>query len=122
MAVAALLTVTSVIAAARANRFWLWIERFLLLVIGVACAAQEFVIGFWMASIRSQIGGPIDAQAADDPLRMRFDQLHQYSEWVLMAGIAAAVVTFFIVSNRVYSTFKAEAKADIYDFSKEFKV
>jgi len=91
--IAGVLILTSFIAAGRVNRFWLWIERLLLLVIGVACAVQEFVIGFWMSSIRTQIGGPIDNAAADDPLKLQFDQLHQYSEWVLLAAMAAALIT-----------------------------
>lgn len=119
--IATVLIVTSVLGSTRVNKFWLWIERFLLLVIGAACAADEFVIGFWMSSIRSQIGGPIDNVAGDDPLKIRFDQLHQYSEWVFMAAMIAALVTFFIISNRVYSAIKAETKSDLYDFSKEFK-
>ncbi|MFL6373434.1 MAG: DUF4149 domain-containing protein [Pyrinomonadaceae bacterium] len=121
MVVAAILIVTSILGSARVNRLWLWVERFLLLVMGAACAAEEFVIGFWMSSIRSQIGGAIDNAAADDPLRIRFDQLHQYSEWILLAGMIAALITFFIISNRVYAAIKAETKSDIYDFSKEFK-
>jgi hypothetical protein len=122
LAIAVILILTSFLAAARVNKLWLWIERFLLVVLGAACVVEEFVIGIWMSAIRSQIGGPIDGIAADDPLRIRFDQLHQYSEWVMMAGMIAALVTFFIISNRVYAAIKAETKSDIYDFSKEFKI
>jgi hypothetical protein len=119
--IAAVLILTSMLGSARVNKLWLWVERFLLLVVGAACAVEEFVLGFWMSSIRSQITGPIENAAADDPLKLRFDQLHQYSEWVLMAAMIAALITFFIISNRVYSALKAETKSDIYDFSKEFK-
>lgn len=122
IAIATLLILTSFVASARANKFWLWIERVLVVVVGAACAVQEFVIGFWMSSIRSQISGPIESAAADDPLKVRFDQLHQYSEWMLMGAMVAALITFFIIANRVYSAIKAEAKSDIYDFSKEFKI
>ena len=122
LGIAVILILTSFFASARVNKFWLWIERLLLLVVGATCAAQEFVIGFWMSSIRSQIGGPIEQAAADDPLKIRFDQLHQYSEWVLMAAMIAALITFFIIANRAFATAKSELKNDIYDFSKEFKV
>ena len=122
IAIAVILVISSFLGAGRVNKFWIWIERFLLVVIGAACAVEEFVIGIWMSSIRAQIGGPIDNVAADDPLKIRFDQLHQYSEWVMMAAMIAAVVTFFIISNRVYAAIKAETKSDIYDFSKEFKI
>src|SRR5689334_23760168 len=73
VAIAAILIVTSVLGSARVNKLWLWVERFLLLVIGAACAVEEFVIGIWMSSIRSQIGGPIDEAAADNPLKLQFD-------------------------------------------------
>ena len=119
--IAAILILTSILGAGRVNKLWLWVERFLLLVVGAACAVEEFVLGVWMSSIRAQITGPIENAAADDPLRMRFDQLHQYSEWVLMAAMIAALITFFIIANRAFGTAASDKKSDIYDFSKEFK-
>ena len=103
------------------NQFWLWVERFLLLAVAAACAIGQFVIGFWMASIRTQIGKPIEEAAADDPLRLQFDTLHHWSEWVLLAGMIAALLAFFIIANRKFRPLKS-AGADIYDFQKEFKV
>ncbi|MBV9242212.1 MAG: DUF4149 domain-containing protein [Acidobacteria bacterium] len=119
--IAAILIITSLIGAGRVNVLGLWIERFLLLVVGAACVVQEFVIKFWMSSILAQVGGPIDNAAADDPLRLRFDQLHGYSAWILLASLAAALITFFIVANRAFGAGKGDKKDDIYDFSKEFK-
>lgn len=121
MAIAVVLLLTSIVAAAKISKFWLWIERFLLLLIGAACAAGQFVIGYWMESIRSQIGRPLSEVAADDPLRMQFDAVHQYSEWTLLAAMVAALIVFFIISNRKFAA-AAPEKADVYDFSKEFKV
>jgi hypothetical protein len=120
--IAAVLIVTSLIGAGRINSLGLWVERFLLLVVGAACAVQEFVIKVWMASILASIGGPIDNVAADDPQRIRFDQLHGYSAWILLASLAAAVITFFIVANRAFGAGKVDKKDDVYDFSKEFKI
>ena len=70
--------------------------------------------------LRSQMGKPIDEVAADDPLRMQFYTLHQYSEWVLIAGVSAALIAFFIISNRKFGSANS-GKADVFDFSKEFK-
>jgi hypothetical protein len=98
----------------------LWVERFLLLIIGAACAVGEFVIGFWLSSIKTQIGRPIDEVAVDDPLRIQFNTLHQYSEWVLLSAMAAALIAFFIIANRKFDKL-TDAGSDIYDFSKEFK-
>ncbi len=121
LVIAAILIVSSLVAAARINRFWLWIERFLLLLLGAACAVGQFVIGFWLASLKAQMGRPIDEVAADDPLRIQFNTVHEYSEWVLLAGMIAALIAFFIISNRKFGAANVD-KADIYDFSKEFKV
>ena len=67
------------------------------------------------------MGRPIDEVAADDPLRIQFNMLHEYSVWVLFAGMIAALLAFFIIANRKFGT-ASTGKADIYDFSKEFKV
>lgn len=120
IAIAAVLILTSMVGTARISAFWLWIERFLLLLVAAACAVNQFAIGFWMSSIRSQMTGPIDSLAVDDPLRMQFDKLHQYSEWTLLAAMIAGLISFFIIANRKFE--KPKAADDVYDFSKEFKV
>ena len=121
MVVAALMILTSHVGASRVSKFWLWIERFLLLGLGAVCAVGQFVVGFWLTSVRNQIGRPIDEVAADDPLRVQFNMIHEYSVWLLFAGMIAGLIAFFIISNRKFGTAKPE-KADEYDFSKEFKV
>lgn len=121
MVIAVILILTSLVASAKVNKFWLWVERFLLLIIAAAGAVGQFVIGFWLASIRAQLGRPIDDVPVDDPLRMQFNTLHEYSVWVLMVAMAAALIAFFIIANRKFGISKSE-KADVYDFSKEFKV
>ncbi|CAN5425573.1 hypothetical protein BH10ACI3_BH10ACI3_19840 [soil metagenome] len=122
LAIVVILIISSLIAAANVNKFWLWIERFLLLLIGAACAVGQFVIGFWLASVRAQIGRPIDEVAADDPLRVQFNMLHEYSVWVLMTAMVAALVVFFIIANRKFGAVVSAKSDDVYDFSKEFKV
>lgn len=118
--IAVLLILSSAVGSRSVNKIWLWIERFLLLLIAAACAVGQFVIGVWLAALRSQMGASIDQVAADDPLRLQFNTLHQYSTWVLFAAMAAAFITFFIIANRKFGT--ETKKADVYDFSKEFKV
>jgi hypothetical protein len=120
MVAAVLLIVMSVVGSNKVSKFWLWVERFLLLIIGAACGVGEFVIGFWLSSIKTQIGRPIDEVAVDDPLRIQFNTLHQYSEWVLLSAMAAALIAFFIIANRKFDKL-TNAGSDIYDFSKEFK-
>lgn len=121
MAIAVLLIVMSLVGSSKVSKFWLWVERFLLLIIGGACAVGQFVIGFWLSSIRTQIGRPIDEIAVDDPLRIQFNTLHQYSEWILLAAMLAALLAFFIIANRKFTKL-TDTGSDVYDFSKEFKV
>jgi hypothetical protein len=73
--------------------------------------------------VRVQMGRPIDQVAADDPLRIQFDNLHEWSVWVLMTGMGAALIAFFIIANRKFGavTIKSDPTAP-YDFSKEFKI
>jgi len=119
--ISVVLLATSFLHRTGVNRLWLWIERVLLLVVAAACAVGQFAIGFWLASVRAQIGKPIDEIAADDPLRIQFDNLHEYSVWVLFAGMVAALLAFFIISNRKFGIAKKDPAAP-YDFSKEFKI
>ena len=120
MGTAVLLILTSVVGSRIVNKIWLWVERFLLLLLGACCAIGQFVIGFWLASLRAQMGASIDQIPADDPLKVQFSTLHQYSTWVLFAAMTAAFITFFIIANRKFGT--ETKQADVYDFSKEFKV
>lgn len=120
MVIAAVLILTSLLGAARASQLWLWIERVMLLIVGGACVVGQFVIGIWLSSVRAQMGRPIDELAADDPLRMQFNMLHEYSVWILFVAMTAALIAFFIIANRRFNVTGSE-KPDPYDFSKEFK-
>ncbi len=121
MVISLVMIATSLIATSRVNRLWLWFERFLLLVVAAACAVGQFVIGFWLSSIRLQLGRPIDDVAVDDPLRIQFNALHEYSVWVLFAGMIAALITFFVIANRKFGPARS-AESNVYDFQKEFKI
>ena len=123
LGIAVVLFLTSLIGA-NSKRFWLWAERLLLLVIAAACAGGQFVIALWLQFTRAQMGRPIDELAADDPLRIRFNNLHEYSVWVMFAAMAAALIAFFLIANRRAGTATASSKtttSDPFDFSKEFK-
>ena len=123
MAIGLLLILTSLIVRGEPNRFLLWAERVLLVIVTGACVVAQFVIGLWMGITRAQMGKPIDELAADDPLRVQFNNLHMYSEWVLIAAMAAALLTFFIMANRRIAAVSASkgTTSDPFDFSKEFK-
>jgi len=123
LGIAVVLVLTSLIGG-NAKRFWLWTERFLLVVVAAACAVGQFVIALWLQFTRAQMGKPIDELAADDPLRVQFNNLHEYSVWVLFVAMAAAVIAFFLIANRRTGSLAASSKtttSDPFDFSKEFK-
>jgi len=123
LAISAVLLRTSFLAAKNLNRFWLWFERLLILLIAVACAIGQFAIGLMLVSVRGQMGGrPIDEIAVDDPLRIQFNNLHEYSVWVLMAAMAAALIAFFIIANRKSGSAPKTTADAPYNFDKEFKI
>lgn len=98
-----------------------WGERIMLAVVVIACAVGQFIFGMWLAALRLQMGGPIDAVAIDDPVRVAFNSIHQYSEWTLMAAMAAALIAFMLIAARDPKPDEKKT-ADVYDFTREFKV
>ena len=123
LAISVILILTSFLRHSAVNRILLWAERFLLLLIAAACAVGQFVIGLWLSMTRAEMAGrPVDELAGDDPLRIRFDTLHEWSVWVLFVGMAAALIAFFIISNRKFGVAAVKDPNAPYDFSKEFKV
>lgn len=66
----------------------------------LACAVGQFVIALWLTLVKAQIGRPIDEIAADDPLRIQFNNLHQYSVWVLITAMSAALIAYFLMARR----------------------
>ena len=131
LGIAILLLFLSAIAARNANKILVWLDRLLLIIVALACAIGQFVIGFWLATVRAQMGGrPIDEFAADDPLRVQFNQLHEYSVWVLFTGMVAGLIAFFVIANRsrtspapatAASPSPGATTSDPFDFSKPFK-
>ena len=69
----------------------------LLVFVMILCTvASQYGVIARMDALRVQMGS-VDATAADNPLRMAFDRLHQYSvrleSAVLLSGLAALYLT-----------------------------
>ena len=94
-----ILLASSFVGRAFANRLQLLTERFLLIVLALACAVGQFVIATWISIVKGQIGRPIDEIAVDDPLRIQFNNLHQYSVWALIAAMLAALIAYFLMNR-----------------------
>lgn len=98
---AILLAASFIRQTAAAKPFLLWTERLLLALIVISCAVNQFVIGSWLFYVRAQFGGkPVDEIAADDPLKIQFNTLHEYSVWILMTAMIAALLAFFIILRK----------------------
>ncbi|MEO5860267.1 MAG: DUF4149 domain-containing protein [Pyrinomonadaceae bacterium] len=123
IALSVLILLMSLVTARGTNAALAWIDRLLILIVAIACAVGQFVIGYMISSVRSQMGGKkIDEFAVDDPLRIQFNQVHGYSEWALMAAMIAGLIAFFIIANRRAVGAKASSTTDPYNFEKEFKI
>jgi hypothetical protein len=46
------------------------------------------------------MGRPIDEVPLEDPLRIQFNNLHEYSVWILVTGMIAALTAFFIIARK----------------------
>ena len=117
-----ILLALSFVGAASANRFALWTERIMLLIMTIACAVGQFVIALWLRFVKAELGKPIDEIAADDPLRIKFNNLHEYSVWVLIVAMIAAVIAFFIISRKSAVAAAPKPVSNDFDFDKEFKI
>lgn len=72
----------------------------LILILGVATAAGEWVIAARMRGLRAAFRVPIDEVSADAG-RVAFEALHGYSVVALSVAMIAALTAFFVISMRV---------------------
>ena len=73
------------------------ILRIGLIGLMVICAAlSRFWISPSMVSLRATMGGHIDDVSATDPLRVQFNDLHQYSVALMGIAIVAGLVSLFL--------------------------
>lgn len=118
--IGAILLLTSFLPSRNAKPFAVWGERILLAVLTIACVVGQFVIGLMMSQIRVSVGKPIEELAADDPSRIQFDQLHIWSVNILVAGMIAAALSYFLLAYRSRNTEIIELKKTKNDLP-EFK-
>ncbi len=97
---------TSYAAQNDVNRIKIWFERAALFTLAAACAFGQFVIAAKLSDLRGRIGRPIDEVAADDPLRVAFNDLHGYSVTILLTALIAALIAFFLAARRSRANLK----------------
>lgn len=104
LVVGLILLASSYLAKDKINRLRLWIEQGLLLFLTAACAFGQFIIAARLRDLRAQIGRPIDEAAADDPLRVAFNDLHGYSVMMLAFAMIAGLIVYFLLAQRARKT------------------
>jgi len=72
------------------------LQALLLLVMTASAGLSRFWISPAMVSLRAQMGGHIDDVSATDPLRIQFNDLHQYSVGLMSAAMLSGLVVLFI--------------------------
>jgi hypothetical protein len=76
------------------------LELLLIVVMTAAAALSRFWISPALVSLRAAMGGHIDDVPSTDPLRIHFNDLHQYSVGLMSAAmISGLVVLFFTVRS-----------------------
>lgn len=69
-------------------------------VSALACAVAQLIVGRRIEQLRSALGGPLDALAADDPRRLAFGRLHAISVgWLGVAMLAAIIALWLAVRS-----------------------
>lgn len=75
-------------------------ETISLAVVAVGTGVGQWVIAARMLALRAAMGRPIDDVAADNPLRVSFDSLHNYSVTALSVAIIAAAVALLLIARK----------------------
>ena len=72
------------------------LQAVLLLLMMASAGLSRFWVSPAMVSLRAQMGGHIDDVAATDPLRIQFNDLHQYSVGLMSAAMISGLVVLFL--------------------------
>jgi hypothetical protein len=82
--------------ASRLGRTARVIRLTLVIVMMAAAALSRLWVSPAMQTLRMQMGGIIDEVAADDPLRLQFNDLHQYSVGLMSVALFSGLVVLFL--------------------------
>jgi hypothetical protein len=74
----------------RSRRFKL--EAALLALMTLAILLSKFVVSARLHALREQYGETLQTLAATDPAKLAFNQLHQYSVWLMSFAMLAALL------------------------------
>jgi hypothetical protein len=80
-----------------------------LALMTISMIVSRFVISHRLRDLRLQYGDQLTDLAQNDPIRSSFDQLHQYSVWLMGFNIIAALVLIALLIQRKGRTAKNDA-------------
>ena len=72
------------------------LQAVLLFLMTASAGLSRFWISPAMVSLRAQMGGHIDDVAVTDPMRIQFNDLHQYSVGLMSAAMISGLVLLFL--------------------------
>jgi hypothetical protein len=86
-------------AARRRGRARLF-EAVALALVATSCGVGHWAVSARMLALRAAMGRPIDAVAANDPLRAAFNSLHGYSVGLMTVAMLSGVVALLLIGRR----------------------
>lgn len=72
------------------------LQAILLLLMTASAWASRFWISPAMVALRAAMGGHIDDVASTDPMRIQFNDLHQYSVGLMSVAMMSGLVVLFL--------------------------
>lgn len=72
------------------------LQAILLLLMIASAGLSRYWISPAMVSLRAQMGGHIDDVAVTDPMRIQFNDLHQYSVGLMSVAMMSGLVVLFL--------------------------
>lgn len=67
------------------------VEALLLALMTLAMLVSKFVVSAKLHAMRTEFGEALQTMAATEPARVAFNQLHQYSVWLMSFAMLAAL-------------------------------
>lgn len=98
--IALLLLASAFLFRRHATRRAFLAETASLALVMIATGVGQWIIAARMLALRAQMVGPIDDVAINDPLRVSFNSLHDYSVTALGVAIIAAAVALLLIVRR----------------------
>jgi Domain of unknown function (DUF4149) len=94
-----IILLVSLLAGRGQDRRGTLFEFIMLALMTLSMIISHFVVSQRLHGMRTQFGD-ISALAATDPVRVAFNQLHQYSVWLMGFNILAALILVIIMVRR----------------------